>query len=178
MFYELNNLKLMKKIIVTAAVVFTYALANAQDTRYGVKAGVNFASTKFKDANVSQTETKTGFYIGGFADAEISERFHLQPEILYVSIRGFNQVQVLINAKYEIFDRFKIFSGPNLGFFTSADQNNAVNAGLDFGVSYDLAENISIDAKYNLGLTNFFKLRDDNSSSKLNGLYVGLGYRF
>ncbi|MFE3868987.1 outer membrane beta-barrel protein [Flavobacterium sp. LS2P90] len=168
----------MKKIILTAAAVFAFGFANAQDTRYGVKAGVDFASIKFKYANVSGTETKKGVYIGVFADAEISEKFHLQPEILYVSLKDFNQVQVLINAKYEIFDSVKIFSGPNLGFFTSADQNNAVNVGLDFGVSYNLTENVSIDAKYNLGLTNFLKLSDDNSSSKLNGLYVGLGYRF
>lgn len=168
----------MKNIILTAASVFAFGLANAQDTRYGVKAGADFASTKFKDANVSETVTNTGFYIGGFADAEISEKFHLQPEILYVSLKDFNQVQVLINAKYEIFDTIKIFAGPNLGFFTSAEQNNAVNVGLDFGISYNLTENISIDAKYNLGLTNFLELSDDNSSSKLNGLYVGLGYRF
>lgn len=165
----------MKKIILTAAAVFAFGFANAQDTKYGVKAGADFASTKFKYANVSGTETKTGFYIGGFADAEISEKFHLQPEVLYVSIIDLNQVQVLINAKYEIFDNIKLFVGPNLGFFTSSDQ---VNIGLDFGVSYDVTENISIDAKYNLGLTNFLKFIDDNSSSRLSGLYVGLGYRF
>ena len=168
----------MKKIILTAGAVFAFGFANAQDTRYGIKVGVDFASTKFIYANVSGTETKTGVYIGGFAEAEISEKFHLQPEILYVSLKDFNQVQVLINAKYEIFDNIKIFSGPNLGFFTSANKNDAVNVGLDFGVSYNLTENLSIDAKYNLGLTNFLKLSDDNSSSKLNGLYVGLGYRF
>ena len=165
----------MKKIILTAAAVFAFGFTNAQDTKYGVKAGADFASTKFQYANVSGTETKTGFYIGGFADAEISEKFHLQPEVLYVSIIDLNQVQVLINAKYEIFDNIKIFAGPNLGFFTSSDQ---VNIGLDFGVSYDVTENISIDAKYNLGLTNFLKFIDDNSSSRLSGLYVGLGYRF
>jgi hypothetical protein len=165
----------MKKIILTAAAVFTFGLANAQDTKYGVKAGADFASTRFKDVNVSETETKTGFYIGGFADAEISEKFHLQPEVLYVSIKDLSQVQVLINAKYEFFDDIKFFTGPNLGFFTSSD---LVNIGLDFGVSYDVTENISVDAKYNLGLTNFLKLSDDNSSSKLSGLYVGLGYRF
>jgi opacity protein-like surface antigen len=168
----------MKKIILTAVAIIAFGFANAQDTRYGVKAGADFASTKFKYANVSGTETKTGFYIGGFADAEISEKFHLQPEVLYVSIKDLNQVQVLINAKYEIFDDIKLFAGPNLGFFTSADQNNTVNVGLDFGVSYNLTENLSIDAKYNLGLTNFLKFMDDNSTSKLNGLFVGLGYRF
>ena len=96
--------------------------------------------------------------------------------MLYVSIKDLNQVQVLVNAKYEIFDNIKLLTGPNLGFFTN--QNNKVNVGLDFGVSYDLTKNISFDAKYNLGLTNFLKYVDDNSSSKLSGLYVGLGYKF
>lgn len=144
--------------------------------RYGVKAGADFVSVKFKEANVSVTETKTGFYISGFADAEISEKFHLQPEVLYVSIKELNQVQVLVNAKYEIFDSIKLLAGPNLGFFTN--QNNKVNVGLDFGVSYDVTENIVADAKYSVGLTNLMKNIDDNYSSKLSGLYVGVGYKF
>ena len=62
----------MIKKILTAVAVFTFGFANAQDARYGVKAGADFASIKFKYLNVSGSETNTGFYMGGFADAEIS----------------------------------------------------------------------------------------------------------
>ena len=33
----------MKKIILTAAAVFAFSFANAQDTKFGIKAGVIFA---------------------------------------------------------------------------------------------------------------------------------------
>lgn len=94
------------KIIVTVMPVVIFGFANAQDVRYDLKAVSDFASTKFTHANVSGAETKTGIYIGGFADPELFRKFHLRPEVLYVFIKCL--VQVLSNAKYKIFDNSKL----------------------------------------------------------------------
>ncbi|SEG40981.1 hypothetical protein SAMN04488130_11273 [Flavobacterium urumqiense] len=96
------------KIIVTVMAVVIFGFANAQDVRYDLKAVSDFASTKFTHANVSGAETKTGIYIGGFADPELFRKFHLRPEVLYVFIKCLDQVQVLSNAKYKIFDNSKL----------------------------------------------------------------------
>ena len=87
----------MKKIILTAAAVFAFGFVNAQKTQFGLKAGVDFINRDFKIG-----DPKTGFYAGGFADIATSEKFHVQPEMLYVSILNLNHVKVPILAKYQI----------------------------------------------------------------------------
>ena len=76
----------MKKIILTVVVVFAFSFANAQETRFGVKAGVDLASVKVKVPEISflgtvlspettVTDSETGFYVGGFATIGISDKF-------------------------------------------------------------------------------------------------------
>jgi len=41
----------MKKLLLTAAAVFAFGLANAQETKFGVKAGLNMADLGGDDAD-------------------------------------------------------------------------------------------------------------------------------
>lgn len=56
-----------------------FGFANAQEAKFGVKGGVDFASMRFEFNSASSTETETGFYIGGLVDVAVSEKFHVQP---------------------------------------------------------------------------------------------------
>lgn len=49
---------------------------------------------------------------------------------------------------------------------------------LDFGASFDVSEDFSLDAKYNFGLANLVEGGGSDSSFKVSGLFVGLGYKF
>ena len=74
----------MKKILLTAAAVFALSYANAQDVKFGAKAGLNLSNFT---GDVENTSTKVGFQVGGFAEIKISEKFAVQPELLY-SLQG------------------------------------------------------------------------------------------
>lgn len=126
----------MKKIIFAAIAVFALNTVNAQDAKnsksFGVKGGVNFANiTDDKDADM-----KVGFFAGVYGEFMLSEKFSIQPEILYSTQgtkykeNGSNEfgsyavdatfkldyINVPVMAKYYINDKFSIEAGPYVGF--------------------------------------------------------------
>lgn len=134
----------MKKILLTAAVVFALGTAaQAQDMRFGVKAGVNFSN--FGGDEVGDSSARTGFHVGAVAEFPLSENFSIQPEVLFsqqgsqnefnevytiggVEVRDsyevkqtLNYINVPIAAQYEIFDGFTLHAGPQIGFLISAN---------------------------------------------------------
>ena len=80
----------MKRLLFAAVAVFAFGFTNAQETKFGVKAGVDFASVKVEVMGVSGTASETGFFVGGFANIGLSEKFSVQPELLYVAISDSN----------------------------------------------------------------------------------------
>jgi long-subunit fatty acid transport protein len=130
----------MKKIILTAAAVFAFSFANAQDVKFGAKAGLNISS--ITGDNTEDVSSKIGFQVGGFAEIKISDKFAIQPELLY-SAQGakskysevvpdlgtftgkFTQKLAYLNipvmAKYYVTEGFSLEAGPQLGFLLSAE---------------------------------------------------------
>lgn len=180
-YFHTTNFKIkkMKKLLMTAAAVFAFGFANAQEAKFGVKAGVDFATSTVSYSGFSASASETGFYAGGFADIELSDKFHFQPELLYVAVKDMDQVQIPLLAKYQVAEKFNLLAGPNLGFFTKKTEGmKSFNYGIDFGASYDITENIILDAKYNLGLANLIENAPSGYSAKVHGLFVGAAYRF
>ncbi len=169
----------MKKIILSLVAVMAFGVANAQETKFGVMAGVDFASSKAKFAGFSATSSETGFFVGGFADIAISDKFHVQPELLYVSIEDLDQISIPILAKFNVAKSFNVLAGPSLAFIMdTADGIKSLNYGFDLGASYDINEQFMIEARYDLGLANLLEGGDSDNSLKLNGVFVGVGYKF
>lgn len=95
----------MKKLMLMAAfAVFGLTNVNAQETSFGVKAGVDFASNKVKFDGYSASGSETGFYVGAFAEIGVSEKFAVQPELLYVAVSDLNQIALPIMAKFMVSD--------------------------------------------------------------------------
>jgi len=157
----------MKKLLfITALLIGTFS-AQAQKTKFGVKAGVDFASIKVKVAGVSGTSSETGFFLGGFASLGISDKFAVQPELLYVAISDSNFFSVPVLAKYTFAEKFSALAGPSFNYFTDAEEDK-LKVNLDLGATYDITENIDVNAKYSLGF----------GDVAVNGIFVGAGYRF
>ncbi|MCB0459502.1 MAG: PorT family protein [Flavobacteriaceae bacterium] len=179
----------MKKLFVFAVLtVISFTALNAQNTRFGIKAGVNFSQISV-DANEfgsANSDSRTGFFVGGVADIEVSEKFHVQPELLFSSEGGdnvpYNYINVPIIAKYYVAEGFNIQAGPQLGYLVSVDGEtdlegaNRLGFSLDMGIGYDINENFFAVVRYDLGLSN---LIDDSSiDAKQNSFQIGVGYRF
>ncbi|WP_447637917.1 porin family protein [Flavobacterium microcysteis] len=174
----------MKKIILTAAAVFAFGFANAQEgIKFGVKAGLNF--TNFSgDAN---SDGKTGFYVGGLADFTVSDKFHVQPELLYSNEGAddakLDYIRIPIMAKYYVYQGLSIQAGPEFAFKIAAendlldDLTKSIDFALGIGAGYELPNGLFFDARYNLGLTNINDSNEDYDI-KNTGFQIGAGYRF
>lgn len=170
-------------MLVAAIAVFGLSNVNAQETSFGVKAGVDFASNKVEYdtefGDFSGTESETGFYVGAFAEIGVSEKFAVQPELLFVAIKDLNQIALPIMAKFMVSEDFNILAGPTLGFLLDTEEGfNSFNYGIEAGVAYDFSEQFFAEARYNIGLANLIEDGGSDFSSKLSGLFVGVGYRF
>ncbi|MFD1604105.1 porin family protein [Flavobacterium artemisiae] len=182
----------MKKILVLA--VFTalgFVNVNAQEIKFGVKAGLNFSTVSGDNTEIDYV---TSQHVGILSEIPLSEKFSFQPEIMYSrqgysfgdDIVALNYLNIPLMGKYYITKGFSVEAGPQVGFLLSAknektnvkDSFNTVDFGVNFGLGYKLENGINFGVRYNLGLTNINNV--DNSSIKnKNGVFqVSVGYFF
>ncbi|MGO4772299.1 porin family protein [Flavobacterium sp. W22_SRS_FK3] len=160
----------MKKNILVVAVVLVFGLSNAQTAKFGIKGGMNI-SNWVGDTEGLDVKSKIGFNIGGFAEIKLSDKFSIQPELLYSAQGmkvdnfevelgdGFYSTDVKFNLaylnvpvmfKYYAAEKFNLEAGPQVGFLTSAKLNVKVDG---YGSSdQDVKDNFeSVDFGLNFG---------------------------
>ncbi|WP_264534893.1 porin family protein [Flavobacterium sp. N1736] len=156
----------MKKIMLTAAAVLAFAFSNAQETKFGVKAGLNISNI---GGDVEDNSAIVGFHVGGFAEIKLSEKFAIQPELLF-STQGskiedsgenfsaedklnLSYINVPIMAKFYVAPKFSLEAGPQIGFLVSAkDKYKETFDGETISSNEDVKDNFkSIDFGVNLG---------------------------
>ncbi len=178
----------MKKNIFTAVAVFAFGFANAQETKFGVKTGLNIANLS---GDVEGASSLVGFQIGGFAEFKISDKFAVQPELMYSAQGGkqsysesssgysysaeskikLSYLNVPVMAKYYAAPKFSLEFGPQIGFLLSAKQDWS-ESGTDG--SYSGSEDIKKDAEsINFGLN--FGAGYDFTEKLSAGLRYNLG---
>jgi opacity protein-like surface antigen len=180
----------MKKIILTAVAVLAFGFANAQ-VKFGAKVALNVATLT---GDVEDASSLIGFQVGAFAEIKVSEKFAVQPELMY-SAQGasfdygdsqLGYLNIPVMAKYYVAKSFSLEAGPQIGFLLSAkddgddikDDLSSTDFGFNFGAGYDFTENLSAGLRYNLGLTNLIDIEGFDSTAK-NGVFsVSLGYKF
>jgi long-subunit fatty acid transport protein len=184
----------MKKVLLTALAVFAFSFANAQDTKYGVKGGLNMSNN-----SADGSKSITSFHLGGFAQFKMNDKLAIQPELLY-SAQGreftesgmsfttnLNYINIPVMAKYNVADAFSIEAGPQIGFLMSAksgggdikDACNSTDFGFNLGAGYDLNETMSLGLRYTMGLTNVEKdVAGQASNSKNSNIQLSFGYKF
>ncbi|PIF31190.1 outer membrane protein with beta-barrel domain [Flavobacterium sp. 9] len=191
----------MKRIILAAMAVMVFGFVNAQKTRFGVKGGLNV--TTFAEGYNYNAKSLVGFQVGGFAEIKVIERLAIQPEVLF-STQGakqelgmtkfdskLNYINVPVLAKFYITKQFTVEAGPQLGFLVSAKQDGhdakdgykSVDTGFNFGAGYNFTDNVSVNLRYTLGLSNIgdYDAKDFNEyidSPKNSVLALTLGYKF
>ncbi|MGO4772300.1 porin family protein [Flavobacterium sp. W22_SRS_FK3] len=190
----------MKKITLSIIAVLAFGFTNAQGVKFGVKAGVNFANV---GGDAEDTKTLVGFQVGGFAEIKLTEKFAIQPELLYSAQGAKNEdsfggetykydtkldyLNVPVMAKYFITEAFSVEAGPQIGFLLSAkedgedfkDYAKSIDFGLNFGAGYDFTENLSAGVRYNLGLSNINDGEGSDDYKVNNSVFsLSVGYKF
>lgn len=175
-------------LIFAVAILSTLSL-NAQEVKFGAKAGVNFSSINGDMAD--SFDGRTALHFGGVAEISVSEKFAIQPEILY-SAQGadyeeedftgtvkVDYLNVPVLAKFFVAEGFSVEAGPQIGFLLSAkdeydfdggsgeddikDQAKGVEVAAALGLGYQLESGLNFGARYNIGLTEINDFDDMDS---------------
>ena len=180
----------MKKfsLLSKAMLLFIFSVL-AQQTNFGIKAGLNVSSVKIK--NGADYDAKTGFHAGGLAHIHINKQVALQPELVF-SLQGgergennrlnFTYLNVPVNIQFMVSDGFRLQTGPQVGFLLNAEQKindvefdvsdvfGTVDFSWTFGASYIFASGFGLDARYNLGISD---ISDDSDFEARNRVFQG-----
>lgn len=129
-------------------------------------------------AAIQNTTNETGFYLGvALSDISLSESLELLPEIRFVAVKDFNQIQVPVLLKYQIVDKLSAVAGPSFGFLLDPSEiTKGFNLAVDFGLSYNISDKFSIGGRYDWGQTNLLKNGDSSNYIKINNIQFGIAY--
>jgi hypothetical protein len=170
----------------------------------GIKAGPNFASINRESTVGENYKSRTGFHAGAFALIKLT-KIGIQPELIF-SQQGskvefnnqdlesnYSYLNIPIMIKLYLVAGLNLQVGPQFGFVTSAKEErfdllgnkteadikdelkgSDISAGL--GAGWDLPFGLTIDARYNLGLS---KINDSAGSSEAKNqvFQLSLGYK-
>jgi len=191
-----------KSILFMAAFVLSTTFAAAQEYVYfGIKGGVNFSTFSgdgFSDFN--DESARTAYHLGLLAEVPVSDRFSVQPEVLY-SAQGFDiirrednadikhqldYVNIPVLAKFYLTDGFSLEAGPQLGFIVNDqigdgdndvnfydDDRNDLDVSLGLGPSYKF-NNFFLYGRYNAGLTDIYDRQGADAKNSVVQAGVGL----
>jgi hypothetical protein len=186
----------MKKIIITSffllATMYTFAQAQLA---IGVKAGPNFAKLDGTSAE-GTFKSRTGYHFGAFALIKLT-KIGIQPEILF-SQQGtkiktdqsdldanFSYINIPVIIKLYTVAGINLQVGPQFGFLSRAeiDDDNVKESvknsdvSLALGAGWDLPFGLTLDARYNLGLSKINE-NDPNLDKIKNQVWqISVGYK-
>jgi hypothetical protein len=193
--------KIILVVAILSGISFT-ALSQAQFA-LGLKGGVNLSKFDIKQG-ASNIDNRTGFNAGAFALVKITS-FGIQPEVLFSrqgSTFTFNATNYEANFDYiTVPILFKLYVplglnlqvGPQFSFLSVADLKRAATGAADdpktlkkqdyvlaVGAGWDLPFGLTIDARYNFGLSDI-KVQPTSSTQpivlKNKVLQVSIGYK-
>ena len=192
----------MKKIILSVVMLSATFFVSQAQVQYGLKAGANFYTFGGDEVENEDLNSKFGLHIGGLVNFSVSEKFKVQPELVF-SIQGskqtdgtdelnwnFNYLNIPIMAQFYVSNVFFLETGPQIGFNLKAeikDEESGTTFDLDdeikstdiswgLGAGYKTASGFGFGARYNLGLSSIAEESDVDIKNR--GFQVGVFYLF
>ena len=198
-------MKQVKSIVVIVSFFLLTMGAQAQSISIGLKGGLNFANISVSQSAGENYNNRTGYHFGAFTLIKLS-KIGIQPEILFskqgstVSINGqdFNQnfdyVNIPVILKLYTVAGLNLQIGPQVGFLAGGTtetldiQANKISGNAsDFiksndisvalGLGWDLPFGLSVDGRYNLGISDNNKISGSSSTVKNQVIQVSVGYK-
>ncbi len=179
----------MKKISLLVVLMMLAAATYAQvQVAVGIKGGPNFANINTESTIGENYKSRTGFHAGAFTLFKFT-KVGIQPELLFSQQgstvefssqnleQNFNYINIPILLKLYTVAGINLQVGPQFGFVSKAEVEQLVNnvkttvdvkdelkgsdMSLAIGAGWDLPFGLTLDARYNLGLS---KINDGSNS--------------
>ena len=175
----------MKSILTLLLFVGISTLTFSQETKYGVRGGLNISNLDFEpDADFSNLH-RNGFVFGGFVDYGFTESLSLQVELQY-SAEGAkadefkaDYIQMPIMLRFHLGDKITIGAGPMASLKTWKNQD--IFSTFSFsgvgGIEYMITDDLFIDARFSYGITNILDEDLDGIEAKNNNIQIGFGIK-
>jgi hypothetical protein len=202
-------MKKLMLVVLLAGFSF-YASAQVQFA-LGLKAGPNFSSINTDASAGENYKSRTGFHGGAFALIKLTKigiqpeiLFSQQGSDVKINNQNFESnfsyLNVPIMVKLYLAAGLNIQAGPQFGFVTSAespivdqlspsgyttadikDKAKSSDIGASFGLGWDLPFGLTIDARYNMGLSKMFEndnaLPESTQDARNQVFQISLGYK-
>jgi hypothetical protein len=198
------NMKIRLLLSALVALMITHNAGAQAQFAIGIKAGPNFAKIDTKSTAGENYKSRTGFHGGAFALIKLT-KIGIQPEIIFsqqgskVEINNkdyesnYSYINIPVIVKLYLAAGINLQVGPQFGFVAKAEQEspdiNGIKTTTDikdelkgsdlsaaFGAGWDLPFGLTIDARYNLGLS---KVNGKNipEEQKNQVFQLSLGYK-
>lgn len=192
------NVKLAGLIFMVTLGVLGYTAHGQAQVSIGIKGGLNFSNLDVSNPGATY-DGRTGYHFGAFTLVKLT-KIGIQPEILFSQqgsevktssgsfTSNFNYVNIPVLFKLYTVAGLNLQIGPQFGFLTNdpevqdpqgqsiEDAYKNSDVSLALGIGWDLPLRLSIDARYNLGLSEI----NDNPSleaTKNQVWQISLGYK-
>jgi hypothetical protein len=196
----------MKSILVSIVIIVFMVCGvsvRAQETAFGLKAGINLATLNIDDPETSY-DSRTGYHAGLFLRGKF-ERVAVQPELLLFTQRGegtfafgrtkdsFTYLSIPVMVKFYPIGGLNLQVGPQFGFLLDGEREyrNALgthtedikdsykgsDVSVSLGAGYDFGFGLGLDFRYNIGVKD---INDavDGESAKSRIFLISLGWNF
>lgn len=199
-----DNLLIVKTILLSLLTVLAAQFSSGQKATFGIKGGMTLSNYTVKETYdnltfIESSKTKIGPYFGGRVEFKISDKFFLQPELLYNKLGGksvdgydvyildFNYLQVPVYAKFKL-QQFSFYGGPQFSLLISSkvksgsvsvdvsEQIKNVEFSLASGIGYTLTNGFGFDLLFHYGLSKVIKSNEMNVTN--NAIGIGVHYVF
>jgi len=175
----------MKNTILFIALFCMSFYGFSQDTKYGVRAGLNISNLDFKDSPYNNNDHRNGFMIGFFGEFGLSKTVSIMPELQF-SAEGakrealrLDYLQVPVLFKFKLSEKIALGAGPQAGLKvhkTGDGIKNFAYSGVA-GVEVKISHTLFVDARYTYGFSNIFE--DYINAEAINtNIQFGLGFKF
>lgn len=198
-------MKLIKVCFVIVSFSLLSFAANAQaSVGIGIKGGLNFANINVSNSPGVTYNNRTGYHFGAYSLIKLG-KIGIQPELLFskqgsnysVSTNNyeanFDYILVPILIKLYTVAGINIQAGPQIGFNSGGELKSTVNnvtttqsassliksndISIAMGLGWDLPFGLSIDARYNLGVSDNNNVSGSSSNVKNQVIMISAGYR-
>ncbi|HRV54454.1 MAG TPA: porin family protein [Mangrovimonas sp.] len=194
------------KLFLSLSFVCLVAAIQAQEFKFGAKAGMNISSISFKDSDYS-TKPVIGVQVGAIANYSFNDKIAVQPEVLFLT--GGNKwryengtdgriktsyISIPVLVQYNIIEGLYAEAGPQYNFLLSIKQSigdsdfddikelyKSGTFGFAVGVGYDLGfllPGLKAGARYTRDLS---KMNDQEVGAidlKASMIQIGVSYTF
>ncbi len=197
----------MKKLVFAFFLVFLAMEGFAQNSGFGIKAGLSSTKVDFKNDQFIPFDAQTGYHIGVYGRIGAAG-FYVQPEVLFTQTSGkfginlppfssqtrddydatFNRLDVPVMVGYRFLKVIRVMAGPIASFNINSEIKDAGNTvqdveyndatfGYQAGLGVDLG-NLSVDAKYEGGLSSMTKsIGNTNFDNRINQWILSVGFK-